>query len=49
MMKLKTQEFVEKWLTKARYSVDESVGAWAGWIDGETVRAELAEILYAYR
>lgn len=58
-MALRTQQFVDNWLKKGRYEYDESVRAWAGWIEGlpgvyaqadeiEEVREELAELVEEY-
>lgn len=55
-MELKTQQFVEKALSKAEYKFDGSVKQWVGWIKGfpgiyaqeknlESVRQTLAEML----
>ncbi len=58
-MILRTQQFVEKNLSKAEYKFDESVKEWSGWIKGfpgiyaqgkdiENVRIQLAEVLEEY-
>lgn len=58
-MTLRTQQFVEKMLTRAEYEFDDSVKEWAGWIKGfpgiyaqarniETLRRELAEMIEEY-
>ena len=58
-MKLKIQQFIENKLLDAQYKFDDSVGQWAGWIEGfagiysqgdsiEAVRQELAEMLEEY-
>ncbi len=58
-MALKTQQFIEKKISRANYQFDESVKQWVGWIKGfpgvyaqgknvEEVRNELAEVLEEY-
>lgn len=58
-MELKTQQFIEKALSRAEYKFDESVNQWAGWVKGfpgiyaqgkniENVRQIIAEMLEEY-